>query len=202
MRPAPAWRCEPLANVTARFQTPAAGNAIGTAYAPERGLRGDRSWVLSYAVNRCHVAGNGPSALFVVSLPIQTFGDPPLRSPPCGVTRSKAMRFSPGFMGGPSAPVPSTASLVLPEVRSSIDPGAAPPRRPPPPHATPIRPTPIATRNCRRVDRGPRIGSRWVAAMADTVLPCLPPALSCGLPNSEPILSCLSLYPKGTRLAC
>src|SRR5439155_20309517 len=203
MRPAPAWRCEPFVNVAARFQTPGAGNSIGTAYAPGRGLRGDRSCVWSYAVNECQVAGKGPSALPAVSFAIQTWGDPPLRSPPRASTGPKAMRFGPGFMGGPSAPVPSTESLVLPERRSSIDPVAVPPRRPPPlPHATPIRPTPIAARNCRLVDRAPRIVSPWVTAMEGAVLPCLPWALSCGLPNSGPILSCLFPHPKGARLAC
>src|SRR5712692_2709148 len=126
---------------------------MSAAKSPGRGLRGDRSPVLSYAVNGCQVAEYGPFALLLSSSASHTCGLPPMTAWFCRFTRTNPKRFAPGMIGAASAPVPRTESMDAPAVSVSIDPGTDCDEllRLPPEHAAPTSPTPSANRNRLRL---------------------------------------------------
>src|SRR5439155_9945686 len=127
--------------------------------ARNRALGGAISRLL-IAVNGYHVARKGPMASAFVPLPSHTSGEPPTRARLCWSIRSNPKRLLPGPVGGASAPVPSTETPVAPEMSAPIDPeGADFERRELPPlQAAPIKPTPMASRNCLRVGCKPGPG--------------------------------------------
>src|SRR2546422_6430488 len=125
-----------------------------------------------------------------VPCPSHTSGEPPTRARLCWSIRSNPKRLLPGPVGGASAPVPSTETPVAPEMSAPIDPeGADFERRELPPlQAAPIKPTPMASRNCLRVGckRGPG-PCRDISSLRQTTLH-LQPAMPGPLLRDHPKL--------------
>src|SRR6266705_561643 len=148
--PVPAYFLGPCRSVTATIQLPTLGKSISAAKSPGRGLLGDRSPVLSYALNGCQVAEYGPWALAFSSSASHTSGLPPMMAWFCRFTRTNPKRVLPGLIGAASAPVPRTESMEAPAVSAAIEPGTNDEEllRLATEHATPTSPTPSASRNC------------------------------------------------------